>query len=611
VPVSDPFPAIGPGRVLAGRYSLVTPLAKGGMAEVWEGLDEVLSRAVAVKVLQAHLADDDVFVERFRREAVSAARLSSPAIVSTYDAGVDAGTAYIVMELVRGRTLRQLVSGSGALDPRLAVAIGTQIAEALVDAHRAGIVHRDIKPANVLVCDGDSGSPRVKVTDFGIAKAQAGGGIDLTRTGMVLGTPKYLSPEQIEGSPDVDVRSDLYSLGIVMFEMLTGTVPFEGDTEMATALAHLREPVPHVSARRPGIDPVLDGLVASLLAKSPAERPRDAVAARQALEAVSRRLGAPSRGGNGRTGGVTSGGPARKARPEPSSPGGPSGPPARPQGGPPRPGGLDSARRADERGPLRLGTRADTPLRPGGGSGRVGRRVGEGGSAPGGPLSPSTVPGGPSGPPRSGAARGGAREATAHARRRPARRAGGLAGTVVAAVALAGVVLVGLLLSGGGSRRRDPSVGSTSAVAIRAVSVYLDVSGPGDTLDHPGEVGDAYSGAPGAAWYTDHYASPDFGGLYQGEGLVIELGAARRLAALEVASHLDGWNASVFVSSHDIPSGQPVAEWGTPTASVVDAGPRVSLSLGGRRGRWVLLWLTRLGPEDQASISDLAVRAVG
>ena len=220
------------------------------MADVWEGHDEVLSRPVAVKLLQAHLAEDGVFLERFRREAVTAARLAHPGVVSTFDTGVDAGTAYIVMELVRGSHVAPAAQRTRATPPWLAVAIARQIADVLMYAHQAGLVHRDIKPANVLLTDDGWGGLRVKVTDFGIAKAGSGLGGDLTRTGIVLGTPKYLSPEQISGK-EPDARADLYSLGIVLFEMLAGAPPFVGTTDMATALAHLNDRPPRLSSRAP------------------------------------------------------------------------------------------------------------------------------------------------------------------------------------------------------------------------------------------------------------------------------------------------------------------------------------------------------------------------
>src|SRR5438552_1646088 len=183
------------------------------MAQVWEAHDEILARAVAVKVLHPHLADDTAFLERFRREAVAAARLSHPNVVAIFDTGVDGSLAYIVMELVRGRTLRELLAARGALGPARAVQIAAQTADALDYAHGHGIVHRDVKPANVLIAD----DGRVKVADFGIAKAASsvfGSSADLTQTGAIVGTAKYLSPEQVNGEPQ-DRRADVYSLGTI------------------------------------------------------------------------------------------------------------------------------------------------------------------------------------------------------------------------------------------------------------------------------------------------------------------------------------------------------------------------------------------------------------
>lgn len=210
--MSAPDAPVDEARELGGRYRLVRYIAKGGMAEVWEGYDAVLSRPVAVKILLAHLATDTTVLERFRREAITAAGLAHPGVIATYDTGVDHGTAWIVMELVRGRTLRDLMNDRGPLDAVLAVRLTGQITDALAHAHRAGLVHRDVKPGNVLLCDDDGPVPRAKVTDFGIAKATEGLGLDLTQTGMVMGTPKYLSPEQVEGM-EPDARADLYSLG--------------------------------------------------------------------------------------------------------------------------------------------------------------------------------------------------------------------------------------------------------------------------------------------------------------------------------------------------------------------------------------------------------------
>ncbi|MEA2932387.1 MAG: eukaryotic-like serine/threonine-protein kinase, partial [Actinomycetota bacterium] len=194
-----------PEQVIAGRYRLRHQIARGGMAEVWEAGDDVLGRSVAVKVLLPEFAADPTFIERFRREAIAAARLAHPNVVATFDTGVDGDMAFIVMELVDGRTLRDVLVERGPLPPPEAVSIAAQAADALHYAHEAGIVHRDVKPANILLCpDG-----RVKVADFGIAKAALSDASfgpsstdwDLTGTGMVVGTAKYLSPEQFEGKP--------------------------------------------------------------------------------------------------------------------------------------------------------------------------------------------------------------------------------------------------------------------------------------------------------------------------------------------------------------------------------------------------------------------------
>jgi len=260
--------------VLAGRYRLVRPIARGGMAEVWEGHDIVLDRPVAVKLLHAHLASDETFLERFRREAIAAAGLAHRNVISTFDTGNDQGHPFIVMELVVGQTLAAALT-AGPLPPALAMRIAAEVADALEYAHRAGMVHRDIKPANILLFD----DGRVKVSDFGIAKAMAGG--DLTQTGTMLGTTKYVSPEQVEGKV-LDGRSDVYSLGVVLYEMLCGEPPFKAETDMATALMHVRaEPKPLGGLCE--IPAPLENVVSIAMAKSPEQRFPSAAAMREAL----------------------------------------------------------------------------------------------------------------------------------------------------------------------------------------------------------------------------------------------------------------------------------------------------------------------------------------
>jgi serine/threonine-protein kinase len=250
------------------------------MATVWEAEDKVLTRRVAIKVLHPHLAGDDGSRVRFRREAVAAAGLAHPHIVTTYDTGRDAEVAYIVMELVEGITLARLLRAEGALPLAKALDVAAQVADALACAHAHGIVHRDVKPSNILLrADG-----HVKVADFGIASTGAGNE-DLTRTGVVMGTAKYLSPEQVSGAP-ADAASDIYALGIVVYEMLCGTPPFVGDSDLTTALSRLTATPESLTERRPEVPPSLEAVVLRALARNPEARFRSAAEMRSNLLAV-------------------------------------------------------------------------------------------------------------------------------------------------------------------------------------------------------------------------------------------------------------------------------------------------------------------------------------
>lgn len=258
------------------------------MATVWRGDDPLLARAVAIKTLDPALAEDDAVRVRFRREAIAAAAVAHPSIVATYDTGEDDGVAYIVMELVEGATLRQAIDLHGALPPARAADIASQVADALAAAHSRGLVHRDVKPSNVLVqLDG-----RAKVMDFGIAKAADQGHEDLTRAGNVMGTARYVAPEQLEGTV-VDERADVYSLGLVLYEMLVGQPPFGADTELATAVARLSAPAPRVLDARPTIPPGLAHIVDRALEREPDRRWPNAAAMRDALAPF--RVAAPDR----------------------------------------------------------------------------------------------------------------------------------------------------------------------------------------------------------------------------------------------------------------------------------------------------------------------------
>jgi len=316
-----------PGRVLGDRYRLVSPIARGGMASVWVGDDVLLSRRVAVKTLHPELALDEALRARFRREAIAAAKLGHPDIVATYDTGEDGDVAYIVMELVDGPTLRSVLDEHGPLPVARALRIAREVAAALDHAHRHGVVHRDIKPANVLLpADGP-----VKVTDFGIAKAA--GASDLTRTGTVVGTARYLAPEQVEGAGS-DARTDVYAVGLLLYEMLLGRLPFGGDTEMAAAIARVTAAAPSVRSSRADVPPEVDAVVARCLERDPAARFQNAAELAAALDAAGAAGGSPlapplAPGGpagprRGATGGTTTHAvTAVEARPAPTDPGGP------------------------------------------------------------------------------------------------------------------------------------------------------------------------------------------------------------------------------------------------------------------------------------------------
>ena len=267
----------GEPRILADRYRLDEVIGRGGMSTVYRATDLSLDRTVAVKVALDPLVEQSpIYLARFTREAQSAAALNNPAVVTVYDAGADGPTRFIVMEYIRGKSLAEIMSGHKPLEPHEAARIAEQVAGALSAAHAAGIVHRDIKPGNIMLADDGS----VKVLDFGIARALEGQA--LTQTATVLGTSAYMSPEQALGQP-VDARSDIYSLGCVLYEMLTGEPPFIADVAAAVLHQHVRVAPKPARERNPNIPPALDALVMQMIAKSPDDRPQTAAEVRDRL----------------------------------------------------------------------------------------------------------------------------------------------------------------------------------------------------------------------------------------------------------------------------------------------------------------------------------------
>jgi beta-lactam-binding protein with PASTA domain/serine/threonine protein kinase len=280
------------GHLLDGRYRIGGRIARGGMASVYEALDTRLDRTCAVKIMHHGLGDDAAFAERFKREARAAARLSHPNVVNVFDQGddpeLDGGTVYLVMELVRGHTLRDIIRDQAPMQPAKALALMEPIVSALAAAHRSGLIHRDIKPENVLIADEHSGS-RVKVADFGLAKAVSADTQHTATGGVIIGTVSYLAPELVVDGTS-DARADVYAAGVVLYELLTGQKPHAGESPIAVAYQHVHEDVPPPSRLAPGIPAYVDALVARATARDRASRPADAGVLLHQLHRVSQAL---------------------------------------------------------------------------------------------------------------------------------------------------------------------------------------------------------------------------------------------------------------------------------------------------------------------------------
>ena len=275
------------GTLLDGRYRVEIPIATGGMSTVYRGLDVRLDRPVALKVMDARYAGDQQFLARFHREARAIARLKDPGLVAIYDQGNDAAHPFLVMELIEGGTLRELLRERGPMPPHAMAAVLRPVLSGLGVAHRAGLVHRDVKPENVLISD----DGEVKLVDFGLVRAIAEAGI--TSTSVILGTAAYLSPEQVTGT-ETGPRSDVYSAGIMAFELLTGTVPFKGDSSLLVAHQRLDRDVPAPSSLIEGVPGELDEFIARATRREPDERFTDASEMGAALSTIADELALPA-----------------------------------------------------------------------------------------------------------------------------------------------------------------------------------------------------------------------------------------------------------------------------------------------------------------------------
>jgi eukaryotic-like serine/threonine-protein kinase len=486
--------------LLAGRYLLEEQIATGGMGEVWRARDEVLKRPVAVKLLHDSLAGDKRAAERFRREALTAAQISHPNMANVFDYIEENGQPGIVMEYVPSETLAQRLTHK-RIPIAEAVRITDDVLSALDRAHAAGIVHRDIKPANILLTPAGD----VKVTDFGIARS-----LDVehgvTQTGTVLGTGDYLAPEQASGEP-VSPATDVYSLGVVLWELLTGEVPFEGENFVAVALRHLNEPVPSLREQRPDVPPRLAAAVEQALAKDPARR----FPSMAAFAAELRACLAEVEGG------------------------------AAPVAG-----------RVDDDGAQTLISR---PLPA------PARRV---------------------------------------RRRRPAALYAALA-LVVAGAAFAAVVFVAggdhTPLGGGGG----PSGGSGTPVPVHGVGDY-DPQGNGGEPAYTAVR--ATDGSIATYWTTETYNTQDWGNLKDGLGLVLDAGRSVKLSRLTVTTPTFG---SGFTARVEVGSSQdgPFAI----DSSTTTVGAKTTFTLQGKSGRYWVVWLTLLGPDRTARISEVTAKS--
>ncbi len=570
----SPTPVGVVGERLGDRYVLVRPLARGGMAEVWEATDSILGRSVAAKILYPHLAADRGFRARFKREAVSSARLNHPAIVTVYDTGIDDRPndpndpvrAFIIMEMVPGRTMRALMS-EAALGVDDSISIIAQAADGLAFAHANGVVHRDVKPGNIMVQpDG-----RVKVADFGIAKAlQQDGGAggaggvnpdheDLTQVGAILGTAKYLSPEQVEGT-EIDARSDIYSLGVVLYESVCGRPPFVGATDLATATMHVSGTTQRPRQVRPDLPRSLERVIMTAMARDPAHRYQKASDLARALRAVDVEDDAAPIVTRSPAAVTPSHGTPRTA---------PTSPTSRPTSRPTSPRPISAANKAGgaaEVSTTLMDERTRMAQRP------IDRSVDP---TPTTTRTPTRTP------------------------NRQSPQVDRRAKRVPTAAALAAVVAAGVALGGGAGWFRGRTTLQPLAFTVQSFDPP-----PGSGREKDELLPNLIDGTR-AAWRTEEYSNGFAGVNKSGVGLVFDLGSPRTVKAVQIGSLKSGWNAAMYTSDA---IGTNLTSWGD-VVSRFDSVPNqtVTIRLNAKPARYVMLWIDDLGPNTNVSISEVKV----
>lgn len=544
-----------PPAILAQRYRLERRLAQGGMAEVWVATDLSLTRQVAVKLLKPSLAADPIVAERFRREAIAVAQLSHPNIVAVYDAteeriGGEKRQA-VVMQLVNGKSLRQLLDEQKRLSPDLTVHIGACVASALDCAHRANLVHRDVKPGNILITpDG-----RVLLTDFGIAKGLDGGDDDLTSPNVMMGTAKYLSPEQVRGRR-LDGRADLYSLGLVLYECLAGRVPFLGETDADTALARLNRDPTDLTRLRPTLPYGLAALIHRLLARKPDDRYASGVEVRNELQ----RIAAQPR--TDVTTDTSRGTPRSTTTPNTTV------------------ANRDNQRRSTPVTPTRTTTPVGgyQPVRPGRPAGTAVR-------------ADRTPP------------------STTRPRQHPNRKFEQTSGPsliVVGGLLLMAFVVGGVLWATMGRDVGNPTLPSTTAapvstsatVAPAAMIASVTAYDPrGDAMERDELLQSAVDGDPSTAWVTECYADLYLGAKHE-VGLVVDLGSAVT-GMINISVGSEPFQLRVYGAGESVPP--DFDDWGAPLDTADGQEARTVSVMLTTPARYVLVSFAELGPDDGCS----------